>query len=400
MQIAFYALDRRSDLLTRKAMRELTAWQKPDGTLFSPVPAGNWDKELPMQMLASVGRFGFWEYYRHTGDRETIADVFPAVNRYLKLWQLGADDLVVQRPGGWTWGDWGENKDMQLLYNAWYYLALDGCGQMARLLGDRATADNCDIQRQKLNAAFQRSFWNGHEYRSADHEGPPDDRGQALAVVAGLAKQEQFESLAKVLQRQFHASPYMEKYVLEALLRMGKTDQALDRMLKRYEAMIDSPITTLWEGWGIGPQGYGGGSYNHAWSGGPLTLLSQYVAGVRPLSPGYEEFEIVPQLGRLRHVRARIASPRGMIELAFRREQDSLAGTLTVPPQTTGYVELPYEAGSGLQINDTVHRDQPPVRKGQALGEAIVDAVDGSRIRLKLSSGQHAMKVLPSFDAR
>ena len=33
--------------------------------------------------------------------------------------------------------------------------------------------------------------------------------------------------------------------------------------------------TTLFEGWGIGQEGFGGGTINHAWSGGPLTLLSQ-----------------------------------------------------------------------------------------------------------------------------
>ncbi|MFP4367340.1 MAG: hypothetical protein ACOCU3_00265 [bacterium] len=52
--------------------------------------------------------------------------------------------------------------------------------------------------------------------------------------------------------------------------------------------MVNHPeITTLWEGWGIGRSGYGGGSANHAWSGGGLTILSQYVAGIYPVEPAY-----------------------------------------------------------------------------------------------------------------
>ena len=33
---------------------------------------------------------------------------------------------MIPRKGGWTWGDWGDNKDLILLYNAWYSLALKG----------------------------------------------------------------------------------------------------------------------------------------------------------------------------------------------------------------------------------------------------------------------------------
>ena len=59
--------------------------------------------------------------------------------------------------------------------------------------------------------------------------------------------------------------------MLEALCTMGYYQDALNRMKLRYRAMIESPLTTLWEGWGIGSEGFGGGTYNHAWSGGPLT---------------------------------------------------------------------------------------------------------------------------------
>ena len=38
---------------------------------------------------------------------------------------------------------------------------------------------------------------------------------------------------------------------------------------------------------GIGENGYGGGSSNHAWSGGGLTVLAQYVCGVLPIESGY-----------------------------------------------------------------------------------------------------------------
>lgn len=83
-----------------------------------------------MQMLASVSHYGFWTYYMGTGDRQTIADVLPRVKKYIHVWKTDAQGLVIPRSGGWTWGDWGENKDMTLLFNLWYVIALKGYEEM------------------------------------------------------------------------------------------------------------------------------------------------------------------------------------------------------------------------------------------------------------------------------
>ncbi len=89
-------------------------------------------------MLASIGMHGFWYYYRYSGDRATMAHAYPAVKRYLALWELGSDGLVVHRPGGWDWGDWGNNIDRPVLDNALFYQALEAAINMARLTGNEA----------------------------------------------------------------------------------------------------------------------------------------------------------------------------------------------------------------------------------------------------------------------
>lgn len=73
----FYSCDTNGISAVRKAMLNLVDWQKEDGTLYSPVPAGSWDKELPLQMLAAIGKYGFWNYYQYTGDLHTIEYVYP-----------------------------------------------------------------------------------------------------------------------------------------------------------------------------------------------------------------------------------------------------------------------------------------------------------------------------------
>ncbi|MEM7572125.1 MAG: alpha-L-rhamnosidase C-terminal domain-containing protein [Bacteroidota bacterium] len=328
----FYALDRRADLLTAKAIRELMHWQRSDSTIYSPIPSGNWGNELPMQMLASVGYYGIWHYYYNTGDLELLREVYPAVQRYLAIWQMDEKtNLVIPRQGGWTWGDWGDNKDLLLLYNGWYYLALKGLAHMAETLDDSATQAVAKDRMERLAAAFNQEFWQGDRYRSSAYEGETDERGHALAVVSGIALEEYYPAIQRVFAEEYHASPYMEKYVLEALCKMELHQQAIQRMQQRYGPMIESSLTTLWEGWGIGSEGYGGGSYNHAWSGGPLTIMSQFLGGVEALDVGWSGIQLQPAgFPEITHAQMTVPTPKGSLQVDWVFDPESQLLELTV----------------------------------------------------------------------
>jgi hypothetical protein len=359
-----YALDIRSSLLTKKAILELMGWQRENGTIFSPVPAGNYDSELPMQMLASVGYYGFWTYCKYSGDTDTIKAVYPAVRRYMSVWKIGQDGLVIPRPGEWTWGDWGENKDMNVLYNAWYYLALKGQKKMAKLCQLKDEVDEIAGKMDTIAGNFNRTFWNGKSYRSPDYDGETDDRAHALAVVSGLAEPDQYEAIREVLRTEFHASPYMEKYVLEALYIMRFEDDAIQRMKERFRDMVEHPFTTLWEDWKIG--GSGGGTINHAWSGGALTLLSQYAAGVAPEDIAYDTYHVLPQMGPLKSIKTTVPSVKGDIRVELKKTDASFDLKLTSPPGTIAIVGVPKAAAgqnSSISVNGVdVWRD------GQVVG--------------------------------
>jgi hypothetical protein len=380
---SFYVFDyARGPLLTRKAMLELARWQKPSGSLFSPVPAGVpdpardktwnegvWDKELPPQMLASVSWYGFWTYHFYSGDRETLVAVYPAVKRYLALWKFNADGLVEHRKGDWDWTDWGNNIDHTVSDSAWLYLALKGAVEMARVAGAPEDVPGYRQQMKSIEDNFNRVFWNGKAYRSAGHKGVTDDRVQALAVVSGLATPDFYPAIREVFKQSREASPYMEKYVLEALFQMGAGSQAISRMKARFAAQIDSPLTTLWEGWGIGSQGYGGGTYNHAWSGGALTVLCQYAAGIRPTAAGWQTFQIQPQPGTLQKIAITVPVPRGVITLDWRRQGGAMSADLSIPDGMQGEFLLPRMEGvtwHQTSVNGkTVPPDRPiPLRSG------------------------------------
>lgn len=338
---AFYSLDYKSHLLARKGIYELIGWQRSDSTIYSPVPSGNYDAELPMQMLASVGYYGFWTYYMGSGDYHTIKDVYPGVRKYIHKWQTDSCGLVIPRKGGWTWGDWGDNKDMTLLFNQWYIIALQGYEELSRLLGYESEASWCKDRISSLRKSFHNSYWNGSYYVSPFYKGEPDDRAQALAIISGTLSAEYYPVIRPFFKKYSHASPYMEKYVLEALCKMGYYDDALARIKIRYREMVESPLTTLWEGWGIGEKGFGGGTYNHAWSGGPLTILSQYISGIETLKPAFQEFSVNPHPSTLNHIHTVVPlSDDRKISMEFNRRNHEAVMTLEVPYGTKAHLSI------------------------------------------------------------
>ena len=330
--------DERAQLLVAKAIRNLVDWQKEDGTLYSPIPSGTWDRELPLQMLAAVGQLGIARQIRYSADLELLREVEPRLRRYLDLWSTGEDGLVEQRPGGWTWIDWGEGKDAPLLYDAWYQLALRGSREMAEWLGDTERVRALDERIAAHRGACRIAYWTGTEFRSAQHEGPPDDRGNALAVLAGLSEPEDAAQLEELLLRERQASPYMERFVLEALFELGDGTSALERLRARYAGMAADASTTLWERWDLDPRR---SSRNHAWSGSPLSLCSEEVAGIFPLTLGYETLRLRPRLGNLGEVRAIVPTVRGLVSLELHRDEASHELRCSIPAGSTAEVELP-----------------------------------------------------------
>ncbi len=363
----FYSLSPSANLLTRKCAREFADWQKPDSVMYAPVPAGNWDKELPQQTMAFMG-LGNWNYYMGTGDAATIKYVFPAAKRYMHKWKIENDGLVEYRPGAWDWGDWGDNADMQALCQAWYSVTLKNYAKQAELIGEDAEAKWAQNAADKLDNTFRSKFWTGNGYRHTSYTGKTDDRTQSVAVISGIATKEQYPVLRELFKNIEFASPYMERYVLQAICEMGYTQDAIDRMLKRYKQMIDSPLSTLWELFDLH-----GGSYNHAWSGGPLIIMSQYISGISPVKPAFREFSVKPELGNLKYIKTVVPTQYGSIKLNVNRE-NGYKVSITVPKGTKAQILLPKDYAK-YSVNGSKKK--------------LSVSADGTKYLLKLSAGKH-----------
>jgi LPXTG-motif cell wall-anchored protein len=322
--MAFYALNPSSYALYRKGVDVTVGWTDTEtadenlrDVLLTVAPSMSGYAELPLQQLAGV--HGFWEYYMYTGQRDLIEQVYLPTKNYLAKWSMNESGLIVHRGGSWDWDDWGTGNDTPLGYEEdvpWFE------ERMASIAG-----------------AYDEAFWNGEAYIS-DKVDEPDDRANAVAVIAGLASKDKYPALLEnVFLTRMQASPYMEKYVGDAMFQMGYAAEGIERIKLRYAEMVDSGYSTLSETF---PRN---GTHNHAWSGGPLVAMSRDVAGVAPSTPGYGTYRILPRLGPLNSARARVPSVKGNIDVDIARGAGSLTMRVASPRGTVATVGVPRLSG-------------------------------------------------------
>ena len=381
---SFYSYSHSVHQLMRKGIHELAAWQKPNGILFTPIPAGNWSQELPGQMLASIGRYGFWTYFMNTADRQTIVDVYPAVKRYLATWSTDETGLTAIHKGEWDWGDWGDNRDMRLIYSGWHYMALEAAANMADMLGLPDDASSYRAMMADVKRGYNKC-WNGYAYRHPTYNQCTDDRVQALAVISGIADPDKYDAITNFLadKSNWHASPYMEKYIMEALFVMNHGDIALSRAKTRFDNMINHPdFNTLFELWRSSRQGMDGATVNHAWSGGPITVLAQQMCGIDPVLPGYKVFRVEPKPSGMQHASLTVPSVAGNISSSFSDTADAFTLSLSVPKGSEALVYLP--------TTNVSHIDAGKLNVAKALDNS---APHSGRTCLRVKAGDYSFTV-------
>ena len=378
MAMSMYALDANACLLYQKGVASMLGHiDENTNVLQTVVPIGRELFELPVQQLAGI--CGFMTYYLYTGDRDFLEQVYDASVNYVDLWSIGDDHLVDHRSGSWDWMDWGSHSDETAIENAWYYYALSSLRDIAEVIG--RNSGEIEAKMSEIRSGFE-SLWTKNGYKSRDAIFP-DDRANALAVLSGLADEDKYDVIASVLTKRKNSSPYMEYYVLEALCRMDRFDEARQRMLERYDAMIKEDYSTLRERWSKL-----GGTRNHAWSGGPLVIMSKYFAGVRPVRAGYSEFIIKPQLTGSETVSCVVPSVRGLIRVSESKKDGAFTLEADVPKDTTALICIPYTDGQTVTLDNTVIYQNG--RFTETDDVAFVEADDGFAVfSVKTSGARH-----------
>jgi hypothetical protein len=295
-------------------------------------------KFYPGQHLEFLGEYGLWFYFLQTGDYETISSVYEATKNFLLNTYKFGDAK--------TWFDWGDDsKDTSVIETCFWYIDLGSLRKMALLTGHSGAVALIDAKMKATRDNFDARFWKGAFYQSGDVNSP-DDRANAMAINAGLADESKWLPIYRnVLAVKRNASCFFDRWVFEALCKIGKSDMALMRMADRYRTMIDSPITTLWEHydrwWASWLNAFDeGSSLNHGWNP-PALLLSMQTAGIRPVEPGWATYSVKPQEAFLTALDVKVPSIRGPVAVKLRKSTRTYALSVDGPVGATAIVGIP-----------------------------------------------------------
>ena len=325
MEQAVYSLDPNANYLYRKAVNTTIGWRYDNLLMtISPINDSN-TMHLPIQML--LGVVSMHDYYLYTGDKEYLEQIYPIVKAYLYEWKVDPNGVALcENPYAlWRWEDSSGNNDYVAAENAWYYYALSRFYSMAIVLNRKIDIPDVELRLSLIRNQFEEKYWRGDGYREWGNQ-EYDTRVNAVAVLSGIADESKYDAITNILMGDRENSPLMEKYILEALCKMGKIEEAQTRMKLQYQEMVDLEESTLCEYFDVKT-----GSKNHGWSGGPIIIMNKYFAGITPSNPGFKEINLKPQFGNLKNIESKVNTVSGTINVKASKNNEQIKIDLNTP---------------------------------------------------------------------
>ena len=276
-----------------------------------------------------------WEHYFASGSKLFLERVYPKVKELYKfiISRLDENGYAVKRDGDWIFIDWGV-LDKDGIHCAEQILLWQVYDSMAKLAAAMGESDEYSAKGAKLKEKINRDFWN--EEKGAYIDCFESDKNfvsrqtNVFAVLFDFADKEQTESIIKNVFENDElpqiTTPYFKLYELMALCKIGKIESAQDYISSYWGGMIDLGATSIWEEFNPKLSGdehlkmYGkpyGKSLCHAWGSGPILLLLEGCAGVKPTSLGSETFEIRPNAGKYKFFDAVVPIRDGIVSVKY-----------------------------------------------------------------------------------
>ncbi|MBQ7364523.1 MAG: hypothetical protein IJW46_02870, partial [Clostridia bacterium] len=171
-------------------------------------------------------------------------------------------------------------------------------------------------------------------------------------VVSDALAEELFSLYFNDRANRYSFSPFNEYFVLQALAKLGKHEDAVSSILDVYGSQITYGITMLAENfdpeWAnilptnapIPSSTAGFTSLSHPWSAGVLVFMNEELLGIKATLPGFAAFSVTPHLSSLvKQLSGETPTPYGKIRVAFDLEKGE--HFVTVPEGTVATVAIP-----------------------------------------------------------
>lgn len=320
---------------------------------------------LRIVMFSYVWICEMYEYYLYSGDDSLFLKYADQIRFMMeKLEDYRQECGLFREPHGqniWNFIEWVDGldgqfhtseeraKNLSALHNAYIAEAMDSYAEMLRLSGTDCEQEKMIRKKSAdLKAAIHQVFYDPEKkiYRSFINGEKIHPHTQYLMLALGIAPEEVKEKLWQV-KGEFSFSPLL--YLMRGMSEVSASSRAYAREYidDKFQKMIDAGATTFWEVEDGEKAFCDAGSLCHAWSSIHTWYYGTMTLGVRPLTPGFETFEVRIDPGKYKSASGEMPTPHGMITVDWTRNDDgSLNVTVKHPagckPVFRAYEEAPY----------------------------------------------------------
>ena len=377
--------------MCRKVIRDMVNAQYPDGKVPEIAPEFT-QFTPPFDESPEWGSAAIilpWYAYQWYGDKQTLADAYDMMKRYLLYLKSRSKDHILSHGLG-DWYDIGPNKSgfaqmtkMGITATATFYYDLTIMTRVARLLNKPTDAKMYEQLAARVKRSFNAKFFDLQklQYDSASQT------ANAVALYMNLVepkyKQAVINALIKDIRSRSNALTAGDigyRYVLRALEEAGRSDVIFDMNSRDdvpgYGFQLKHGATALTESW----QAYESVSNNHFMLGHLMEWFYAGLTGIKQTknSVAYREILIRPEpVGNVMDAKASYHSPYGPIRVKWERKENNFGLETEIPANTTAVIYLP--AGK----SSTIKKD----------GKKISSSYDKGRAKVKVGSGKYHFTV-------
>ncbi len=329
-----------------------------------------------------------WDHYMVTGDKNCLADLFPAVKETLHRCTRMTDERgLFDMQGAWNLIEWA-NNDLDFYgevtaNNVMLSYCFRKAADMAEELGDDALAADYRVKADGYRDSVNKYCWDEEKRAYVDTArdefayaryveymksrempvmpleeymacGRIGVQSNTMALLYDCVPEDRHEDAIRFLidnitsglyingtpARRTHGAPSEEEapdgyvhigspffmyFALSALYKFGHHDLALMAQRRDWGIMAELGYTTCYETFKTGREWPR--SAAHAWSASPAIFLKTEVLGIKPTKPGYAEFTIAPKISELTFAKGAVPTPKGYITVEWHKRED---GTLDI----------------------------------------------------------------------
>jgi len=352
-----------------KVVRDIMDVQDKDGAITCTAPYAFGCR--PADPVCSSYLIAGWESYMHTGNVDILREAFDGYVAWNDFLLSKSENYIVQYS---YYGDWAgpayacEGEDGAIssvtpgIFMSTGYLYFNACllAKMAKVVGRDVEAERQKELSEKIREAFLEKWWDPETGRVAT-----GSQGcQAFALWLDILPVEGRQAAVNYLRKDLMDRNYKittgnlcTRYLFEVLTRFGYVDDAYSLITREeYPSigyMIQNEATTVWERFEL-KKNPTMNSHNHPMYGAVGYWFYAYLAGVKPIKPGFEEFSVRPYIPeKLLSLNAAIPTPFGAITVRWVKRYGKIWIYVGVPHGTKARITLP--CGSEHTVGQGFH---------------------------------------------